>query len=193
MFISYETIVPSACWAKPVIYLYPESKTDIKVTLDWNKRLLTSIPLYINDWQVTSDEFGNIYDKKTQKYYPYLFWEDLLTYKTPEKWFVVKKDEVWDFLNNKLEYIWLNNKEINDFVEFWLPKMQESNYYFITFLQNDILDKIAPITIIPKPDNIWRIFMDFKWLDEYKNVEELTLNKINRDWFDAIEWWGKLR
>ena len=52
--------MPSACAAKPVIYLYPERTTDISVALDWEKRSLTSIPNYGNGWQVTATPQGNI-------------------------------------------------------------------------------------------------------------------------------------
>lgn len=191
MFLSWNVNQPDACWAKPVIYLYPEEKTDISVTLDWDKKILTSIPEYTNSWEVTSDEQSNIYDKKSSKIYPYLFWEDLMSYKTPEKWFVVKKEEVSNFLDEKLSFVWLNEKEISDFKEYWIPYMQEDNYYFITFLQTKELNKIVPITINPKPDNIFRIFMDFEWIDNYREVEELKLEKFDRTWFSVVEWWGK--
>lgn len=54
MFVSYSTIMPSACAAKPVIYLYPEETTEISVTLDWEKKSLISIPNYSNGWSVTA-------------------------------------------------------------------------------------------------------------------------------------------
>lgn len=192
MFLSWNTSMPSACWAKPVIYLYPKNKTNISITLDWDKKILTSIPTYTNSWEVISDPESNIYDKKSWKIYPYLFWEDLISYKTPSKWFVVKKENIDTFLDDKLSYIWLNNKERADFKEYWLPKMKESSYYFITFLQTDYLNTIVPITIKPKPNNILRIFMDFEWLDKYKKVEELKLEQFNRKGFSVVEWGGKL-
>lgn len=149
------------------------------MTLDWNKKLLTSIPKNTNSWEVVSDKYSNIYDKKSWKNYPYLFWEDLINYKIPEKWFVVKKENVLSFLYEKLKLVWFNKKEILDFKWYWLTKIQEENYYFITFLQTEELNKIVPITINPKPDKILRIFMDFKWLDEYKQVKELEFDHFN--------------
>jgi hypothetical protein len=56
----------------------------------------------------------------------------------------------------------MNKNEINDFKKYWIPYMQESNYYSISFLQNNELDKIAPLEINPKPDNILRVLMIFE-------------------------------
>ena len=190
LFLSWKVSQPSACWAKPVIYLYPEKKQDIKVKLNWKKNNLLSVPKYENSWEVISDNNSNIFDKKTKKVYPYLFWEDLMKYKTPEKWFVIKKEKLSESFDNKLKYINLNKKEISEFKKYWLPQMKNYPYYFVTFLQTKELNKIVPIEINPKPDNIWRIFMDFKWLDKYRKVEELKLEKIKRNWFYVVEWGG---
>lgn len=55
----------------------------------------------------------------------------------------------------------LSEKEQTDFLDFWLPFFQEAPYYTIRFLQNDMLDRIAPLSISPKPESMIRVFMDF--------------------------------
>ena len=189
LFLSWNVSQPSACWAKPVIYLYPEKKQNIKVKLNWKANNLFTIPEYGKSWEVISDKNSKIYDLKTRKTYPYLFWEDFMKYKIPEKWFIVKKENLENFFDEKLSYINLNKKEISDFKNYWIPKMQDYSYYFVTFLQTRELNKIVPIEIYPKPDNIWRIFMDFKWLDRFRKVQELKLERFKRKWFFVVEWW----
>ncbi len=72
---------PSACGAKPVIYLYPKEKTIVKVTLDWNKKQLISIPEYGNGWDVMAHPDGKLVIGGS--IYPYLFWEDTIRYTKP--------------------------------------------------------------------------------------------------------------
>lgn len=38
---------------KPVIYLYPTEKTDISINIDFNGKLLTTFPKYVENWTVT--------------------------------------------------------------------------------------------------------------------------------------------
>jgi len=193
MFLSWKLSEPAACWAKPVIYLYPKKKTDIKVTLNWDFKNLVSYPKYTNSWQVESDEKSQIIDKKTWVKYDYLFREDLLKYEIPENGFVVKKEDLNEFFQEKLAYLWLKDNELNEFKEYWLPQMQLRNYYFINFLDTKQMDKIAPIEIFSKPDNILRVFMHFKWLDKFEEVKEQKLEKFDRKWFYVIEWgWRKI-
>lgn len=60
LFANHNTIAPSACGAKPVIYLYPREETSVRVTLNWKKKLLTSIPEYGNGWNVIAKPDGKI-------------------------------------------------------------------------------------------------------------------------------------
>ena len=175
------------CWGKPVIYLYPKEKTEVSVKLDWEKKELVSIPKYKDIWKVTAYPSWKI--EYNWKNYPYLFWEDSLNLDKKSDWFVVKKENVEKFLDEKLRFLGLNTKEISDFKEFWLPKFNNKKYYFIRFYGNETLDKIAPISVNPKPDSIQRIFMDYKWLDDKIEVSEQKLKKFERKGFSVIEWW----
>ena len=179
------------CWGKPVIYLYPKEKTEVSVKLDWEKKELISIPEYKDIWRVTAYPSWKL--ELNWKNYPYLFWEDSLSLAKKDDWFVVKKENIEKFLDEKLTLLWLNSKELFDFKEFWLPKFKDKKYYFIRFYWNETLDKIAPISVNPKPDSIQRIFMDYKWLDEKIEVSEQKLQKFERKGFSVIEWWGNYK
>jgi|LSQX01.1.fsa_nt_gb hypothetical protein len=55
--------------AKPVIYLYPEEKTDVSVKLDYNGELFVTYPNYNNGWNVTAYPDGTIINKADNEEY----------------------------------------------------------------------------------------------------------------------------
>ncbi|RKW24931.1 hypothetical protein D8B46_00515 [Candidatus Gracilibacteria bacterium] len=181
----------NACGAKPVIYLYPKQKQEISVSLNWKKKNLISIPKYEGIWEVKANPNGEI--EFNGKNYPYLFWEDTLNFRKKEDGFVVTKDNLSKFFDEKLNILGLNEKEIQDFKEFWLEKMKDFPFYFIRFYGNEEMDFSAPISIKPEPDSIQRVFMDYKGLHKKIFVKEQILKSFNRKGFSVIEWGGNLQ
>lgn len=178
---------------KPVIYLYPEEETkiNVKVSLDETSAFTCTYPKYPEDtgWNVTAEPDSTLYDENGRQY-SYLFWEA----ETYRKWdmstgFVVKGEDTVEFLQDKLEYLGLTPKEYNDFIVYWLPKMQDNKYNLITF-QTDDYEKMAKLEVTPEPDSVQRVFMTFKALDEYTEVPEQTLVPFERHGFSVIEWGG---
>lgn len=105
------------------------------------------------------------------------------------KGFVVKGTDTIQFLQEKLEYMGLTPKELNEFIVYWLPHMQNNKYNLITF-QTDIYESSAKLNVSPKPDSILRIFMVYKALDEFAEVQEPALDAFERNGFAVIEWGG---
>ena len=62
--------------AKPVIYLYPEEKTEVHVTLDYNGELIVTYPEYVDGWQISAYPDGTLCDVDGNEY-SYLFWEGI--------------------------------------------------------------------------------------------------------------------
>ncbi|TAN34223.1 hypothetical protein EPN28_00005 [Patescibacteria group bacterium] len=181
---------------KPVIYLYPEKTTAVSVKLAPNGGFTYTEPVYDNGWEVMAEPNGALTEIKTGKAYPYLFWEGNGSSKSSEpnkKGFVVAKENVKKFLDEKLALLGLNAKESADFEEFWLPRMQEKPYYFVTFYGKQMMDEIAPLAVTPKPDTIIRILMDFTPLASPMAVEEQKLSAPARQGFTVVEWGGVLR
>ena len=58
--------------AKPVIYLYPETPTEISVKLQYNGTLDCTYPAYDNGWNVTAHPDGTLFDLRDNKEYSYL-------------------------------------------------------------------------------------------------------------------------
>ena len=111
-----------------------------------------------------------------------------LAYEAPKT-----QSEVHAFLVQKLTALGLNEKERNDFIEFWEPRMQGSPYYFVTFMTNRVMDTLAPLTISPKPDTIIRVLMDFVPQTTKTNPEGYSIRTPERKGFTVVEWGGVMR
>jgi hypothetical protein len=189
-----EKLQPGAECGKPVIYLYPEETTEVSVKLKLDK-FTYSEPDYGTGWQVVAKPNGQLTEIKSGEIYPYLFWEGFGSGSVEEnkKGFVIKKENVHDFLVSKLTELGLNDKESTDFREFWEPKMQTSPYYFVTFYNTADMNVIAPLFVNPKPNTIIRILMDYKPLIEPIQVEPQIFKTPIRKGFTVVEWGGVLR
>lgn len=185
--------LPSVECGKPVIYLYPTKTTDVSVKVFPTGGFTITEPNYENGWFVRATKNSELYNYNDKTVYPYLFWEGHgMNYERPKSGFVVAKANVEKFLVNTLSQFGLIEKEYSEFIEFWLPKMQDKNYYFITFVPQEQFDKLAPLYVSPKPDTIIRVFMDFEGLDNYVSVEPQIIKNTPRIGFTVVEWGGAL-
>lgn len=184
---------PMAECGKPVIYLYPEKEMDVSVKVTPTGGLSISDPYYGEGWKVKAKPNGEIYNYGDGKIYPYLFWEGFgANYQTPASGFVVPRGKVAEFLETKLPQLGLKENEYKEFMAYWLPKMQEKKYYFISFMPQAEFDKLAPLEIYPQPDTVIRVFMDYFGLDEYQSVRPQIIKTPERKGFTVVEWGGTL-
>ena len=175
---------------KPVIYLYPETTQEIEVKLDYVGELTCTYPEYIDGWRIVAQPNGTLIDDTTGKEYSYLFWEGKseVEYDLSEG-YVISGENTAEFLETKLSELGLNRKETNEFIVYWLPRMQENKYNLISF-QNEIYTNSAKLDIKPSPDSILRVFMVYKALDKEIEVEELMIETFERNGFTVVEWGG---
>ena len=103
--------------------------------------------------------------------------------------FCVAGKDTEAFLLDKLAYLGLNDKEINDFMVFWLPRMQDNPYNVISF-QTDNYLKAAQLEVSPRPDTMIRVFMAWKKADNFVDIKEQKLVKTQREGFALVEWGG---
>jgi hypothetical protein len=195
-FINLHYVYSGGC-GKPVIYLYPEKTQNVSVQVTPTGGMTVSDPAYNGGWNVVADTQSNLLNLADQKTYPYLFWEGSgdSIYHMPERGFVVAKENIGSFFDEKLSQSGLIVKEIADFKEFWVPKMASENkpYYFVTFVDRKTIDTLAPLTITPKPDTVIRVLMDYKALDAPINVQGFDIKTPKRTGFVATEWGGVLK
>lgn len=175
---------------KPVIYLYPEETADISVRLDYDGELTCTYPEYNDGWKVTAQPDGTLTDPQTGLTYSYLFWEGISNaeYDMSEG-YVVAGEDTAEFLQEKLAEIGLTPREYNEFIVYWLPKMQENPYNLITFQQESYTDS-AKLNIDPQPDSVLRVFMAYKALEEPVEVKEPQIEPFEREGFCVVEWGG---
>ncbi len=174
---------------KPVIYLYPKTPTDCTVTVDSVKFTYT-FPSYDNGWRVTAYPDGRLVNKADGTEHYYLLWEgNMRAVWDFSKGFVVKGAETEQFLREKLAYMGLTPREYNDFITYWVPRMQDAPYNLITFA-GERYEAAAPLTVTPKPDSILRVFMVYKAIDAPVEIPEPTLKPFERKGFAVIEWGG---
>ena len=175
---------------KPVIYLYPEAETDVHVELEYSGKLTCTYPKYgENGWDVTAKPDSTLTDKDGNEY-SYLFWDgyDTIPWDMSEG-FVVKGEDTASFLREKLSYMGLTPREYNEFIVFWLPRMENNEYNLITF-QQELYTENAKLDITPAPDSMQRVFMAYKALDEYTDIPEQELPTFERKGFSVVEWGG---
>ncbi|MBP5452214.1 MAG: hypothetical protein J6Y16_08265, partial [Treponema sp.] len=179
--------------AKPVIYLYPTKKQDITVSVAPEGGVTESIPEMGKAWKVTAWPDGKIVEKKSGKEYPYLFWEskDNDIPINLSEGFVVATSELKSFFEQKLSILGLNQKEIEDFNEYWIPEMQGKPYVFISFYTKERIDSEAPLKVSPKPDTVIRVYFDHLKLDQPFDVPEQQLEPAGRQGFAVVEWGGR--
>ena len=179
--------------AKPVIYLYPTQNQQISVKVSPEGGVTKSDPPYEGGWTVTATPKGKIFTS-TKQQVPYLFWESgLKDAPAPlTEGFVMQKSEVKLFLEKKLTYLGLNEREIADFMEFWLPRMTQKKFAAIRFVPREEIDKAAPLEITPQPDSIIRVLIDFRALDAPVKLKKQELTHSKRSGFAAVEWGGLL-
>lgn len=184
----------SAECGKPVIYLYPESDMNVNVQVQPNGGFSITEPQYGEDgWNVYAKTDGTLTNLSDNTQWPYLFWEGQGNYyEMPEQGFVMARNDVHTRMHELLTKQGLIEKEINDFMEFWQPRLEKSPYVYVTFLPQPYFEKIAPLTVTPQPQTTIRIFMDYKPLEQPINIEEPELTTPDRNGFTVVEWGGAL-
>lgn len=195
-FIKFQrtSYLPAVECGKPVIYLYPETTTDVSVKIEPQGGMRVSEPSYDGGWNVRATPEGALTDLRDGSSWPYLYWEGRGgLYETPRQGWVVKRENVPAFVRGTLAAYGLNEKEIADFAEFWLPRMTAKPWYFVTFLGTRDMDRLAPLDISPKPDTVFRILMDYRPLDAPIAAEAPSAPRpVRREGFTVIEWGGVL-
>jgi hypothetical protein len=177
---------------KPIIYLYPEQRQKINVKLDYEGTLSHSYPKYYGDgWTVTAEPNGTLWDENNQEYYA-LFWEGNPSKQIiPTDGFIVAGKETASFLEEKLAYLGLNRREANEFIMYWLPRMENNAYNFIHF-SGKPYEEQAALEITPKPETIIRVMMLTQSLESKIDypLQDLSTLKKTRKGFTVVEWGG---
>lgn len=186
---------PNPETAKPVIYLYPEQETKVNVQLTFNGTLTSTYPtLPPEGWSVTAQPGGTLTDEEGRSY-RYLFWEGVANVDwKQDSGFLVKAEDAREFLEQSLTQLGLNELEQNDFITYWLPKLEKNGESFVTFAAEQYTDN-AILTVTPQPDSVLRVQMLISKVDDsnraaFQKLPEQELPRFEREGFVLVEWGG---
>ncbi|KKP61354.1 MAG: hypothetical protein UR54_C0003G0005 [Candidatus Roizmanbacteria bacterium GW2011_GWA2_34_18] len=205
---------------KPVVYLYPEKSTTVHLSFTSPVSLNTQIPFYHDGWlvkakpdgilidlqpqftdcsKIDSSKFGSEYTNKAciAHTYPYIYWSGKSAqrpYPKVEGGWIVDKENLQTFMDQKLKEIGLTKKESNDMASYWVPKMSEKNapFYQVGFLTTSQMNEFIPMNVNPQPDSVLRVFLDYKALNSKPSADPIPqqFDKFTRNGFTLVEWGG---
>ncbi len=184
--------MPMTECGKPVIYLYPPKTEPVSVLLAPFINVTKSEPTYPSQgWNVIAHPDGTLEYQGSS--YGSLFWEGTgVAYDAPKDGFVIKDGDVDVSLKTILTQYGLNEKESQEFRDFWVPKMTGAPYYRVSFLTS-AWSAAAPLRVIPPPDTVIRIFMDWQKLHAPIILPAPQISTPVRRGFTLVEWGGLLR
>ncbi len=177
--------------AKPVIYLYPQTTQSVSVKVEPPRGLTKSDPPYEGGWTVTAHPDGRLFTADGAQH-PYLFWEAGVTEKPAplREGFAVARADLKAFFDRTLALQGLDAQEISDFEEYWLPLMSKKPWAAVRFVDRAEIDARAPLTVVPKPDSIIRVLIDFRAHDSKPELRQQRLQRVKRHGFAVVEWGG---
>lgn len=176
---------------KPIIYIYPTEETKVNVKVGRPENLTHTYPKYNDGWEVIAKPSGDLTDTNTGRNLYSLYWEGINTVEpNMNEGFIVKGEDTITFLEEKLEVLGLNDREANEFIIYWLPKLESNKYNFIRFQTQEEINSNMPLEITPKPDTVIRVVMEFKGLEEPIEVQEQRLQIPERTGYTVVEWGG---
>ena len=184
------------CEKKPIIYFYPTTETEINVKLWTPENLLHTYPKYNSEkWRkVIAQPNWDLEDIDSWRKLYALYREWKGSNETNfDEWFVVAWKDIIPFLEEKLAILWLNEREAEEFIVYWLPQMEGNKYNLIRFETIDEQNENMPLNITPTPDTVIRVMMDWKTIDEPIEIPQKELITPERKWFTVVEWWGSPR
>ncbi len=163
LIIEYRPIHHYTGVGKPNIYLYPVEETEVSVSLDFAGEgfITESIPDYGDGWEVTITPDGRIDDE-----YDFLFYEGVVDAEAQytHGWLIVQ-EELESFFRVNMRAYGFRGQEIEDFVEFWVPRLTDKPMYVICPQLNEDYDNLVALTVEPKPDTVLRLAYTIRGVD----------------------------
>ena len=190
---------------KPVLYLYPKEEGRLAVTLDVGGELGPVYPAPERQvqtekgtqasWTVDAVPDGTLTDASGRTY-PSLFWDGPVSLTSPERGFIVAREDAVPFLEEKLGQLGLSDKEAADFITFWAPRIRSNEYTFVSFDASSYAQQVtysfadeAGNQVVP--DTFIRVFMTIRPADADETVTPQNFAPTpTRSGFTVVEWGG---
>src|SRR3989338_10405429 len=181
---------------KPAIYLYPTKKQNVSVKVNTTGFFTLTIPDYnkLTGWDVVANPDGTI--ETAGNKYPYLYYESKVPdskITKPKNGYVVTQNELSQLFQTLLPKLGLNNKEMKEFIDYWVKALHASPYYFVGVMDEKSIDQIEPLDINPNPNSIIRVRLYFELLDKPINIDKPVITTPQRNGFTVVEWGGMVK
>ncbi|KAF7293238.1 Ubiquitin family protein [Mycena chlorophos] len=162
------------------------------------------------EWQVRTALDGTMVDKRSGAEVSYLFWEAITNSPSgqdspppspilaPQDVFrpamannafkhatsvALAVDDVPLYLDAALFHLGLDTEARTSFITYWLPSFLHHEHILLSFVPQSAYEAAAPLSVVPTPNVITRIFMIFRALDA--DDRELWEGKEQRE---AVMW-----
>ncbi len=179
---------------KPVLYVHTDSTQQMHIRVRPYGKFKFTYPSYNRGWSIQANTDGSITHRGRS--YQYLFWEGVSgSTKVPVDptiGFLVQKDSLVNFFEEKLTRLGFNSNEQADFITYWVPKMIKYPTCYVHLIINEKYDAIATHRILPKPDHLVRVFVFWAGMPEgfhpTLTPQEIPESKLSGT--SVLEWGG---
>jgi hypothetical protein len=186
------------CIGKPVIYLYPEVPTYIDVEVSVPGTIFISDPLYPEGgWRdVLAYPDGTLEYQGNQ--YRDLYYETDINgeVRKPKNGLIIPREMLAVRLKDYTMRLGLSDFESDEFVEYWVPHLEEIDapYFLFSILDQDEKERIDTVFIDPKPDTFIAFLAYFKPVYHLYAPVPLVLPATppERIGYTAVEWGGTI-
>ena len=193
---------------KPVVYVYPEEEQGLTMTIDVKGTLDMVYPAPERQvqteegtrasWTISAAPDGTLTDASGRTY-PSLFWDGPVSLTSPERGFIVAREDAVPFLEEKLAQLGLSDKEAADFITYWAPRIRANEYTFVSFDASSYAQQVtysfadeAGNQVVP--DTFIRVFMTIRAADATEDVTPQVFGPTpTRSGFTAVEWGGAVQ
>ncbi len=122
-------------------------------------------------------------------YYPYLFYEARI----PEivqrrRGWIVESNDLENFFERNLGILLFSEKEISDFLEYWIPILKRDKTYIIYPHFTEELSGIIDIHFSIQPDNIIRVLYLIEEDNGNTRIQPPQIPVYRRNGFTVLEW-----
>jgi len=159
---------------KPNLYLYPPQTTEVSVRLEFGEScaLTYSDPHYGDGWNVTVEPDGSLSDSRgylvgevdgeevifDAPRYGYLFYEADVPVEWQHEWgWLVESADLHGFFEGNLRAYGFNEREIEDFLDYWIPRLNAGYYAVFPQLAADI-EPLIGLDVDPEPASVLRLY-----------------------------------
>lgn len=181
-----------AAYFKPAIYLYNDFPLHVTLSLEFNGVLDFTYPKSNGSWEADITESGQL--SCEGKLLDYIYWDGrfspAVSASDLHSGSIVMSGQVISFLEKALKDLGLNEKEKQDFISFWGPKLVKHDASYVHFATASYQAKV-PLIVTPEPDHVIRIFMVYAPAEviDFTPVPQ-KFSPEQRNGFTVVEWGG---